>query len=93
MIIDGPKTINELAELRSNYQRDIQNLEEMCSRLHNRCSILAENDEIKDFYYLIDITKKSVKQIEEALHKLYEAEEGTEKLLLKYQSYLEIKFD
>lgn len=93
MIIDGQKTINELEELRYDYYKDIEQLQELYSRLRERCSKLSENDEIEEYNYLIDITEKSFRNIEEALHKLNEAGVGTEKLIQKYHAYLEVKFD
>ncbi len=92
MIIDGHKAIDELQKLRYNYIRDIEQLEEIYSRLRERYSKLSELNDNSHVDVLLGLTVDGIRNIEEALHKLHEAIKETEKYIIVYQEYLEIKF-
>ena len=86
------KTINEFEELRYNYVRDVEQLEGLYSRLKGRCSKLSEIRGDKHIDILLDLTVDSIRNIEEALHKLHEAGGETEKLIQLLQAYSEVTF-
>ena len=92
MIIDGHKTIDELQELKYNHIRDIEQLEEVYSRLRERYSKLSEINDNSHVGVLLELTVDGIRNIEEALHKLHEARERVEKLIQLYQAYLEVEF-
>lgn len=89
MIIDERKSIDELQEIRYNYHKDITQLEEIHFRLRERYSKLSEINDNSHVGVALELTVDGIKNIEEALHKLYDAGAGVEKLLQLYE-YVEI---
>lgn len=86
------KIISELEEMRCNYCREVEQLEEIHSHLRERCSKLLEINDNRHVGVLLDLTVDGIRNIEEALHKLHEAIEGVKKLILLLQAYSEVKF-
>ncbi len=91
MAIDEHKSINELEELSANYNRDIEQLEGLYSRMRERYSKLSEINDNRHVDAILKPTVDSIRSIEEALHKLHDAGVGVEKLTQLYQAYLEVE--
>lgn len=92
MIIDERKSIDELQEIRYNYHKDITQLEEIHSRLRERYSKLSEINDNSHVGVALELTCDGIKNIEEALYKLYDAGAGVEKLIQLYQEYSKVEF-
>lgn len=70
------KIISKLEEMRCNYCREVEQLEEIHSSLRERCSKLFEINDNRHVGVLLDLTVDGIRNIEEALHKLHKAIEG-----------------
>ena len=82
---------NRLEELRSNYCKDVVQLEEIHFRLRERFSLLsAENSRHIDA--VLKPTVECDRSIEEALHKLHEATDALQKYIQLLHEYSEVKF-
>lgn len=85
------RMLNELEELRSNYCRDVVQLEEMHSRLRARCSQLSVENSDEHIDAILKPTIECDRNIEEALRKLYEATDAVQKFIQLQQAYSEVK--